>query len=167
MNPIVKWLLILLGVLAILAVPYTVGKNGGKLEEANKSQAEKLALNEQINKLKDEVKEKESQNQIATTKVADELAASESRHAQALADLTADYTQRLLKSEDRAGIYKRQSQGSTAERNYLASHAAELDRSLEEGRSLVRELGETVRQRDSTIRLLSEQILADRRLLTE
>uniref|UniRef100_A0AAU6VZ74 Rz/Rzl spanin protein n=1 Tax=Pseudomonas phage Arace01 TaxID=3138526 RepID=A0AAU6VZ74_9VIRU len=167
MNPILKGFLILLAVAAILAVPYTVGKNAGKLEEASKWQLDKIALDAEVSKLKDEVKEKEAQNQIATTKVADELAASESRHVQALADLAADYSQRLLKSEGRAGLYKRQSQGSAAERDYLASHAAELDRSLEQGRSLVRELRETVGQRDSTIRLLSEQIRADRRLLTE
>ena len=167
MNPILKWVLILLALLGILAVPYVVGKNEGKFEVKAEWQKDKDATAEATQKLKDKVADLEQKNQTATTKVADELAQNQQKHAAALADLAADYTQRLLLSEGRAGVYRRQAQGSTAERDYLASHAAELDRSLEEGRSLVRELRQTVEQRDSTIRSLSKQIQADRQLLNE
>lgn len=165
MNALWKAAAALLVIAGVLAVTYSLGKNEGMLEEGGKWKDEKIALDAKVLELTGQVKTLEQTNQLETTRVADELAANEQRHAKALADLAADYTQRLLGSESRANVYKRQSQGSTAERDYLASHAAELDRSLEEGRSLVRELGETLRQRDSTIRSLSEQILADRRLL--
>lgn len=78
-----------------------------------------------------------------------------------------DFASRLQLAEGRAGVYQRQAQGSRAEQIRLAEHAAELDRSLEQGRALVRELGETVRQRDRTIGILREVIINDRTLTGE
>lgn len=167
MNPILKVFLILLAAATVLAVPYHVGKNAGKLEvssawaEADKTRADKVSELTLANQ------KLERDNQATTTRISNELAAKEKEHAEALAALRADLTGRLQLATTRQGIYQRQAQGSSAERNRLASHAAELDRTLEQGRSLVRELRETVGQRDATIRLLSEQITADRLLYNE
>lgn len=46
----------------------------------------------------------------------------------------------------------------------LASHAARLDRSLEEGRRMVAELSATLRQRDDQLRAVSKQLENDRSL---
>ena len=84
----------------------------------------------------------------------------------ALSSARADFAHRLQLAEGRAGVYLRQAQGSASEQARLARHAAELDRTVEEGRALVRELGETVRQRDRTIIALGQVILNDRTLFT-
>ena len=103
-------------------------------------------------------------NEQKTKEVEDDL-------KQAKLDYEADITRvavtlrgRLQSSEQRAAEYQRAAQGSTSQRDDLASHAAKLDRTLEEGRGLVQELGATVRQRDKQLNLLGDQILADREL---
>lgn len=90
-----------------------------------------------------------------------------SKHEATVAKLNADWSKRVLQSEGRAGIYKRQAEGTEAEQSRLALHAAELDRSLEEGRQVVAELRSLIEQRDSELRLLADQIKNDRSLLDE
>ena len=167
MNPIVKILLIVAAAIAILAVPYHLGKNVGKLEVSSAWDKDRKNSADAVIKLILSNEKLQRENQETTTRISDELASKEKEHAKALADLRADYSGRLLQSATRQGIYQRQAEGSATERNHLASYAAQLDRSLEEGRSLVRELRQTVGQRDYTIRLLSEQITADRLLYNE
>lgn len=84
-----------------------------------------------------------------------------------LATASRDFDARLQLSEGRAGVYRRQAEGSRTEQANLAEHAARLDRSLEEGRGLVRELRETLGQRDRTIGILREVIINDRTLTGE
>ena len=84
-----------------------------------------------------------------------------------LGELGADTDRRLRLSETRASVYQRQAQGGEAERRNLASHAAELDRTLTEGRLLVAELRATLGLRDKSLILLGQQITADRELLEE
>ena len=48
--------------------------------------------------------------------------------------------------------------------SYVASHAARLDRSFEEGRRMVAELSATLRQRDDQLRAVSKQLENDRSL---
>ena len=79
-------------------------------------------------------------------------------HDAAIAAATRTFTERLRKSEGRAKTYAGMSQASADERTALADHAAKLDQSLEEGRHLVRELRETLGQRDREIMLLGEHI---------
>ena len=96
----------------------------------------------------------------------DELKQAELDYETTLTGYRTDYASRLLLAEGRAGVYQRQARGSADEQQRLARHAAELDRSLEEGRALVRELGETLGQRDRTIHALGQIILNDRTLFT-
>ena len=60
--------------------------------------------------------------------------------------------------QERAELYKRKAEGSEVERGSLASHAAELDRSLEEGRRVVKDLRTTVEQRDTELILLGTHL---------
>jgi|SRR5690606_33235556 len=88
-------------------------------------------------------------------------------HETIIAEQHLSYEQRLLQSANRAAIYQRQAEaGAVAQRN-LASHAAKLDRALEEGIRLVGELQETLRLRDRQLEQLGKQILAERKLLEE
>lgn len=155
----------LLVISALSAGIYYLGNTNGvsktKLEwaEENKRRDAASSLLVQKNQqLSDE-------NRELTHKIDRELETHEKESKAAIAAAHAEFARRLRQSEGRAGIYREQAEGSALERERLASHAAELDRSLEEGRALVRELGETLRLRDKQIRGLSDQILADRALL--
>ena len=64
------------------------------------------------------------------------------------------YANELLKSEQRAELYKRYSEADKAKQRALAEHTARLDRSLTEGRELVKQLTETIRTRDAQLRAL-------------
>lgn len=119
----------------------------------------KTAQLEEVNKALQAQHEKDSS--FITT----ELKTYEAQYKISLATATADYNKRLQQHQTRAGVYRELAEGSTAERERLASHAAELDRSLEEGRRVVQELRETVGLRDNQLRQLGKQIMADRALL--
>lgn len=103
-------------------------------------------------------------HQKRESELGEELRATTEQAESAIAIALNDFAGRLLLSESRAGIYQRQANGSAIEQQRLARHAAELDRSLEEGRGLVRELRETLGQRDRTILVLGQVILNERNL---
>lgn len=84
-----------------------------------------------------------------------------------LEHIAAESTERLRQSQDRVRIYQRQAQAGSAEVERLASHAAELDRSIVEGKRVAAELAATVRLRDSQLIELGSQIKADRAVLEE
>ena len=105
------------------------------------------------------------ENKDLAGKITTNLENANAIHAKTVATLHAEYAGRLRKSEARSGIYREQAEGGTAECQRLASHATELDRSLEEGRSVVQELRTALGFRDEQLRQLGHQILADRALL--
>lgn len=79
-------------------------------------------------------------------------------------NLTSDYDDRLRKSDERANTYQREaSSGSNC--TALANHTSKLDRSLEEGRSLVKELREVVRLQERQLDYCIKVIENDRELL--
>lgn len=162
----------ILGAVAVLAAlgfshwyAYDSGaQNGANGIQVQWDRDEKLRTAE-INKLKGEIALKEKQHTKVQEELTLELSTATSNYNAALLTAYAEFADRLSTSEKRAGVYQRQARGSAAEQNRLARHAAELDRTLEEGRSLVRELGQTLRQREVTIRALGGIILNDRTLL--
>ena len=127
--------------------------------------AQKEADQQRIDDLKEEIKQQEAIHQTDTTRISDELAEAKQKYTEDLADLRSEYEQRLRSSGNRADHYQRQARGSAIERDNLASHAARLDASLEEGRSVVRELRATLGLRDDQLKALADQIKADRQLL--
>lgn len=129
--------------------------------------AEKASYAAEVNKLKGDYETLERSHRTRTRELTDELSQARQLHSEALAAAELDYTQRLQRSEQRAAIYQRQAQGGTPQCGDLASHAARLDASLEEGRFVVRELWEVVGLREREIHALSQQILNDRTLIEE
>lgn len=107
----------------------------------------------------------EAQHKKDSLFITTELKTYEAQYKASIAAAAADHAKRLQQSETRAGIYRELSEGSASERVRLASYAAELDRSIEEGRAVVRELQETIGLRDNQLRELGKQITADRALL--
>ena len=76
------------------------------------------------------------------------------RYENTVNKLKSTYANELLKSEQRAELYKRYSEADKAKQRTLAEHTARLDRSLTEGRELVKRLTETIRIRDAQLRAL-------------
>ena len=124
--------------------------------------AEKQEHAEAIASLKLEYEAKEETHRSENRRISSELSQANLDHAAALAAAVREHDQRLRFAEQRAAIYQRQAQGGTIERGDLADHASRLDSTLEEGRSLVRELRETLGLRDRQIKSLSDQIRNDR-----
>lgn len=144
---------------------YIVGSQDGAKQVQQQWDEHEKKRTAEIIKLKDQLAELVTQHQLKEKEYADAIQKAELDAKNRIAAIHTDYAKRLLLAEDRAGVYQRKANGSQAEREHLARHAAELDRSLEQGRSLVRELRETVRQREITIRALGGIILNDRSLL--
>ena len=73
------------------------------------------------------------------------------------------YSKRLLDSQSRAAIYRREAEAGAAQCLNLAGHTADLDASLEQGRDLVQQLRATLGQRDETVRSLGAILISDRK----
>ena len=86
------------------------------------------------------------------------------RYENTVNKLKSTYANELLKSEQRAELYKRYSEADKAKQRTLAEHTARLDRSLTEGRELVKQLTETIRTRDAQLRALGVYIQEDRKM---
>lgn len=143
---------------------YSLGSTNGKAEVQalwNKDIEQRTKV---INDLLAKIQVAEFDNRVLNKRIDDDLVQSRKELAIALNAANTEYTTRLRLSESRASTYKRMSESGTSERTDLANHAAELDRSLEEGRSLVRELRETLGQRDKELTALTERIKNDQRL---
>lgn len=141
-----------------------IGHLRGATEIQEKWDKDVLAREKAMSKLQGEYNVLQDQHTTKVQELDYELQASSAKHEATLAGYKSDYDKRLQLANGRAGTYQRQAQGTAVERDSLAKHAAELDRSLEQGRSLVRELRETVGQRDATIQSLGKLIKADRAL---
>ena len=97
----------------------------------------------------------------------DKLNEAKTQFTASLNAISAGYDKRLLDSRAREGVYKRQAEGSNTEQQRLAVHAAELDRSLVEGKEVARQLAATVRLRDAEIIALANVIRAYETMLKE
>ena len=126
--------------------------------------AERATYKKAMDTLKDQYATLESKVRIDNQRNSDELAEKELSHAVILARLNSEYAGRMQLAEQRASRYQRLAKGGAVEQANLASHAARLDRSLEEGRRMVAELSATLRQRDEQLRAVSTQLKNDRSL---
>ena len=118
-----------------------------------------------VEALKAEYDRREAQHRAENTRITHELAEAEKAHDVALADQRSEFERRLRDSDRRASHYQRQAAGGASQCGNLASHAAGLDRSLEEGRRLVEDLRRTLEFRDEQLRQLGRQLANDRALL--
>lgn len=80
------------------------------------------------------------------------------KYENSINQLKSSYADELLKSQQRAELYQRLAQSDQAKQRDLAIHTARLDRSLTEGRELVKQLTETIRTRDKQLRALGVYI---------
>lgn len=113
---------------------------------------------EKLLKLQLESKDKERAYNENMQALSIDLTETRLRYENSINQLKSSYTDELLKSEQRAELYKRLSQSDQAKQRDLAIHTARLDRSLTEGRELVKQLTETIRVRDNQLRALGVYI---------
>lgn len=152
-------------VAASAAIIYWVGYEQGKHSVQEKWDEQKLLDSKAIDKIKGEQDVLNRQHSYEVGLLESRLETVNKNYEDTINTITSQYADRMQQSEKRATIYKRKAEAGTIECSSLASHAARLDSSLEQGRQLVEELRATVRLRDGQIIELSNQIRADRKLL--
>lgn len=159
-------ILLLLGTLLVglSTGSYLLGSKKGEYRTQLKWNQAIKDHDEAIAKLQGEYNALESIHKTESTRISDELTITKKAYTTELDSLRTQYDKRLLGSSERAGYYQRQAESGSLECRGLASHAAKLDGSLEEGRQVVGELKATLGQRESELRLLGTQILTDRKL---
>lgn len=157
------YLIVTGAVVGVLAVTYNMGKSSVQKDWDIEKSNTKL----EIARLQGVIDSKEGDHQEASREVATHLSTEKEIYEKARSDAARATADRLRKSEERADLYKRHSEGDAIERERLASHAAQLDRSLEEGRGVVTELKDLVGLRDKQLILLGQQIKTDRKLFDE
>ena len=164
-----KWLvkvgvpiLIALGVILLLYwigdSIYSTGKQAGIDEVSKEWTQERLAYQDEILRIKTLNAGLEQDFENREAEVNKELRNVKASYERTLASNASEHAARLRNHQERADLYERKAQGSEVERRGLASHAAELDRSLEEGRRVVKDLRTTVEQRDTELILLGTHL---------
>lgn len=152
-------------VICVLWGIYSIGYGNGKKHVQTEWDKDKIIQQNEMIRIKDENSKKEAFHSINSVRISDELSQTKDQLAIALNNLASERTSRMQLSAERSKIYKQLGEASTPQCSYLASHAAKLDASLEEGRGLVKEFRATLGQRENELRLLGDQILSDRELM--
>ena len=147
-----------------LGSAYFLGSANGSTKVQTKWDADSKARSKAIDAVRLELATQETQHKAESKRIEDGFNTIKEKHEKSLVALQLEYTSRLRTSETRGSVYKRQAEGGTLERDRLVEFTTELDRTLEEGRGLVRELGQTLGQCEQQRQLFSEQITNDRRL---
>lgn len=109
-----------------------------------------------IQKIEQENKERALNEELGA--LSNELVETRLQYENTITNLKSEYDSELLKSRQRAELYQRYSQSDKAKQRDLTNYTAQLDRSLTEGRELVRQLTETLRTRDTQLRALGVYI---------
>lgn len=154
-------------VVVLGATIYFWGNSNGQSTVQKKWDDQKVEDQKAMQKLQDKYNALQRNHSYEVGLLTSRLRTAESNYASELARVSSDYDSRMQQSERRASVYKRQAEAGTLECRSLASHAARLDNSLEEGRRLVEELRATVRLRDNQLIELGKQIQADRKLFEQ
>lgn len=144
-----------LGIMACCIGSYIAGYNEGKSKLEARYAVEKSYYLNQISSLQFKYRTKEQQYNEHLNKVKAEYNQAREEYLHSISQLESSYSSRLQQSEQRAMLYQRKASdngGCSA----LADISGRLDRSLTEGVSLVRELRDTIKLRDSQIKVLRE-----------
>ena len=134
---------------------YCYGYHSGKAKATAEYNQEKVQYLNQISSLQLQYRAKETQYNEDLNKVKAEYAQAREDYIHTISKLESSYSSRLQQSEQRAMLYQRKASDSKG-RSTLADLSGRFDRSLTEGISLVRELRDTVKLRDSQIKVLRE-----------
>jgi len=160
-------LIIYVGIGITVIISFIVGKDFGEEKIQAQFNEYKLEMSKKILEEKVRYDSLLSQHQAREAIYVSNLKLAKEEYEETINSLNDDLSNRLQQSEERASIYKRQAESDTNGLRDLADHAAKLDKSLEQGRSLVKELRETVKLREEQLRILNEVMSNDRKLINE
>ena len=119
--------------------------------------AYKQAQEAVIHNLETTYYEQEKKYQKQTEKLVVQISEAKESYNKKLLVIEHDYARKLHESEQRASVYKQMSRDTNNSCNSLADHSAKLDRSLTEGREVVRQLRAIIELRDSQLRDCGKQ----------
>lgn len=145
-------------VLVCTSATFYVGYSAGSSEVKQQWVAEQKANTVKVNELKVNYEEQLSEYRQKTDSLSKEIYDTRTQYDDRIATIKSDYANRLLNSEQRASVYKRMSEAGRCTSDDLSAYTAKLDRSLTEGRELVRELRELIKLRDQQLIQLGKEL---------
>lgn len=145
-------------VLVCTSATFCVGYSAGSSEVKQQWVAEQKANTAKVNELKVKYEEQLNEYRQKTDSLSKEINDTRTQYDNRIATIKSDYTNRLLNSEQRASVYKRMSEAGKCTSDDLSAYTAKLDRSLTEGRELVRELRELIKLRDQQLNQLGKEL---------
>ncbi|ABK54421.1 gp60 [Escherichia phage N4] len=163
-TSLIKLTVCLLGGVALGATLFLLGSQHGEKKVQALWDEDKKEYSKELDRVKLAYDQKNREHSYEVGQLTLRLDKAKESYEVVIDSITNQYNSRLLQSEKRAESYKRQASTGTTQCLNLASHAARLDSSLEEGRRLVEELRATVRLRDNQLIELGNQIRSDRKL---
>ena len=152
---------------AVGGISYYKGNEHGQTKIQDKWDLAKSAQELEIARLEGRLAEQSRNHANESEKLQQKLEQAEADYDRRMAQFRSTYTRSLLDSEARATRYRELSDAGAAECSALASRAAELDRSLVEGRYVVEQLREVVKQRDSALITIGQQLRLDRETIRD
>lgn len=145
-------------VLVCTSATFYTGYSAGSAKVKQQWVAEQKANTVKANELKVNYEEQLSEYRQKTDSLSKEIYDTRTQYDNRIATIKSDYTNRLLNSEQRASVYKRMSEAGRCTSDDLSAYTAKLDRSLTEGRELVRELRELIKLRDQQLNQLGKEL---------
>ena len=145
-------------VLVCTSATFCVGYSAGSAKVTQQWVAEQKANTAKANELKVNYEEQLNEYRQKTDSLSKEIYDTRTQYDNRIATIKSDYTNRLLNSEQRASVYKRMSEAGKCTSDDLSAYTAKLDRSLTEGRELVRELRELIKLRDQQLNQLGKEL---------
>lgn len=145
-------------VLVCTSATFCTGYSAGSAKVKQQWVAEQKANTVKVNELKVNYEEQLSEYRQKTDSLSKEIYDTRTQYDNRIATIKSDYTNRLLNSEQRASVYKRMSEAGKCTSDDLSAYTAKLDRSLTEGRELVRELRELIKLRDQQLNQLGKEL---------
>ena len=145
-------------ILGIFVIGYVAGKDNAtakfnkELKGYNDALAEIRKTNAEALKKHNEYQQ---QNEIGLLEL-------KAKYENNIYNLRAEYSDRLRKSEERGDMYRERVSSASLECRTLAEHTSRLDRTLTEGRELVRELRENTQQSQLAFDKVVQYLINDR-----
>lgn len=150
-----SWILVGVATLGVVAsFSYSLG------QKAVQAEWRKETIRVQSEMLKTEEIHKKSLQEyiVKNDRLQKEIVDVKKDYEAKLRNINDEYSVRLSESEQRAKIYKRMSEQGECQSTDLSDYTTKLDRSLTEGRQVVKLLRETLELRDNQLRQLGEHL---------
>ena len=122
-----------------MIVIFLGGMKIGADRESTKYTKEKIKIYEQTAELIQQYRARVEEHAKKQADLIQELNDAKEKHQTIVSNLRSEFSVRMLESENRGKIYRKRAEIAGAECGALAEHTAKLDRSLTEGRELVKE----------------------------